>query len=124
MANQVATYTLYNLALAVIILPVSYFVATRNNKTRSLLLSARAAWLLTVLLYPWDFFAIRLGVWDYPKYPGLRIYGVPLNDSFFIWLCSFFACVLLIRFDPRRSQSKGNSEGKETDGRNTRKSRP
>ena len=110
-----ATYTLYNLALAVVILPVSYLVAIRNNMRRSLLLSARAAWLLTMILYPWDFFAIRLGVWTYPKYAGLRIYDVPLNDLFFIWLCSYLACVVLTRFDLRRSQGKGNAERQQED---------
>src|SRR5260370_40242312 len=96
-----AAYSFYNLGFSVLVLLASYWVAAPDNRKRHLLLAARIALLITVLLYPWDFFAIRLGVWTYPKDPGLRIYGVPLNDSFFIWLCSFLAAVILIRVDRR-----------------------
>jgi lycopene cyclase domain-containing protein len=105
----VTTYTLYNLALAVFILAVSYLVAGRANRRRNLVLSARIALLLTLLLYPWDFFAIRLGAWTYPNYDGWRIYGVPINDSLFIWLCSYLTCVVLIAVDRRRSGGQGHS---------------
>jgi lycopene cyclase domain-containing protein len=96
----VATYTLYNLLLAVLMAGVCYAIAGRNRR-KILLLSARVALLITVLLYPWDFFAVQLGVWTYPRDPGARIYGVPLNDSLFIWLCSFLTSVVLIRSDRR-----------------------
>lgn len=92
-------YTWYILAFAAFTLPVSCWLAGRKERRRTLLLAARISCLQTVLLYPWDFFAIRLGAWTYPNFTGWRVYGVPLNDSFFIWLFSFLACVVLIRFD-------------------------
>jgi lycopene cyclase domain-containing protein len=108
-----ATYTFYNLCLAVLILAVSYAIAGRNRR-RILMLSARVGLLITVLLYPWDFFAVQLGVWTYPKDPGLRIYGVPLNDSIFIWLCTFLACVALLTTNNWRSRGDRNSVHKKT----------
>jgi lycopene cyclase domain-containing protein len=110
------TYTAYNLILAALILPFSYWLAGRADRRRNLLLSARIALILTVLIYPWDFFAIRLGSWTYPDFDGLKIYGVPLDDSLFIWLCSYLSCVVLIRFDNRRAPDHGNSVGNEADG--------
>ncbi len=110
------TYTAYNLILAALILPFSYWFAGRGDRRRNLLLSARIALILTVLLYPWDFFAIRLGSWTYPDFDGWQIYGVPLNDSLFIWLCSYLTCVVLIRLDNRRPSYYSNSVGKEADG--------
>jgi lycopene cyclase domain-containing protein len=114
-------YTLYNLVLAVLILAVSYLVAGYDDRKRNLLISARISLILTVLLYPWDFFAVRLGVWTYPNYDGLRIYGVPFNDSIFIWLCSFLACVILITVDRRHSQGKGHPKCKEAASESARK---
>ena len=104
------TYTKYNLALAAFILALSYLVAGRGNRRRILVLSARIALLLTLLLYPWDFFAVRLGAWTYPNYDGWRIYGVPLNDSLFIWICSYLTCVVLMAVDRRRSGGQRHSQ--------------
>jgi lycopene cyclase domain-containing protein len=109
------TYTVYNLALAIFVLLFSYWFAGLGDRRRNLLLSARIALLLTVLIYPWDFFAIRLGAWTYPNYDGWRIYGVPFNDSIFIWLCSYLACVVLVTLDNRRSANHGYSVGKKAD---------
>lgn len=98
-------YTFYILGFAAFTLPVSYWIAGRTGRKRNLLISARIALLLTVLLYPWDFFAIRLGAWTYPNFKGLTVFSVPLNDSFFIWLCTYFACVVLIRVDRRKTRN-------------------
>lgn len=106
---MIATYTFYNLLLAIIILTVAYWITGR--KRRVLFLAARVALLITLLLYPWDFFAVRLGVWVYPKDPGLTIYGVPFNDSVFIWLCSFLTSVVLLEVDRRNSGNQTNTEG-------------
>jgi len=108
-------YSVYNLVFAVFTLSLSYWLAGVRNKRRNLLSAARIALLLTVLYYPWDFFAIRLGVWKYPKHPGLKIHEVPLNDLIFIWLCSYLTCVILIAADRwrARSLSHGNAEGKD-----------
>lgn len=108
-------YTAYNLAFAVFTFTISYWLVGPNNRRRKLLLSARISLLLTVLYYPWDFFAIRLGVWRYPNHPGLRIYEVPLNDLIFIWLCSYLTCVVLIAVNRRRSYRYGHSQHKKAD---------
>ena len=110
------TYTAYNLALAAVIFTFSYWFAGRGNRRRNLLLSARIALLLTVLIYPWDFFAIRLGAWTYPNYDGWRVHGVPFNDLIFIWLCSYLSCVVLIAVDDRHYPREGYSVGKEAGG--------
>lgn len=109
-------YSVYNFAFGVFTLCVSYWLVGTRNRRRNLLIAARVALLLTVLYYPWDFFAIRLGVWTYPKHPGLRVHGVPLNDLIFIWLCSYLTCAVLIATDRWRSRSEGhgNPEGEET----------
>ena len=88
-------YDVYNLVFAAFVLPISYWLVGSKSRARNLVLSARVALLLTVIYYPWDFFAIRLGVWTYPTDPGVRIYQVPLNDLVFIWLCSFLTCCVL-----------------------------
>lgn len=89
-------YFIYNLVFAVFTIPFGYWLVGPELQGRRLLLPIRVASLLTLLYYPWDFFAIRLGVWTYPLSPGLRIYEVPLNDLIFIWLCSFLTCCALV----------------------------
>jgi lycopene cyclase domain-containing protein len=105
-------YTTYNLALAAFILPGSYWLAGRRNRRRNLTLSARIAVLVTLIAYPWDYFAIHVGVWRYPNAPGLRLHDVPLNDLVFIWLCSHLACSFLIAVHGRESGGQGHSERK------------
>ncbi len=117
-----ASYSLYNLCVAVLIATLCYTIAWRNRKS-IFFLSARIGLLITVLLYPWDFFAVRLGVWTYPKDPGMRIYGVPLNDSLFIWLCSFLACVILLATDDWGSRGNRNSVDEETHGHRPKNNR-
>jgi lycopene cyclase domain-containing protein len=101
------------LAFAAFVLPTSYWLAGRNRRRAKLLLAARIALLLSLLGYPWDFFAIQLGAWRHPTFDGWRIYGVPLNDSIFTWLFSYLACVAILRFDRRVSHrdTEAQSEG-------------
>jgi lycopene cyclase domain-containing protein len=95
------SYDTYNLLFGGFVLTVSYWLVGPKQRTRQLLLAARIALLLTVIYYPWDFFAIRLGVWTYPTDPGVKIYQVPLNDLVFIWLCSFLTCCVLVATQSR-----------------------
>jgi|KBSSwiStaDraftv2_1062776.scaffolds.fasta_scaffold327550_1 lycopene cyclase domain-containing protein len=104
------TYGWFILAFAAIVLPISYWLAGRNQRRGKLLLAARIAVLLTVLGYPWDFFAIQLGAWTHPNFKGWRLYGVPLNDSIFTWLFSYLACVAILRFDRRKSHRNTESQ--------------
>src|SRR4029077_799967 len=96
-------YTAYNLAFAAIVLPLSYWLSgPAHRRWRSLSLSARIGALLTLVGYPWDFFAIQLGVWAYPSDPGWRLHSVPLNDVVFMWLCTHLACCVLLASTDRR----------------------
>lgn len=106
-------YSVYNLVLATAVLPVAFVLVGPSARFRHLRLSARIGILLVSVSYPWDFFAIHLGVWKYPSDPGLRIYGVPLNDLIFMWLCTYLACSVLIAIDSRNGGSEGYSERKD-----------
>gem|GEM_PF-5905109 len=98
-------YTAYNLVLAALILPISFWLAGLRDRRHNLLLSARIAFLVTLIGFPWDFFAIHVGVWRYPGDPGVRIYGVPLNDLIFMWLCTHLACSFLVYVNGRQPHS-------------------
>lgn len=103
-------YAAYNIGLATLILPVSFWIAARPTRRADLLLAARVAVLVTLISYPWDFFAIQLGVWRYPRPPGPTVHGVPINDLVFIWLCSFFTSGVLRRLHRRQPSSKRHSK--------------
>ena len=105
-------YLLYNVCLAIIVLPASYWLVERQGRRADLLLAARIALLVTLISYPWDFFAVKLGVWRYPVDPGPTLHGVPLNDLLFIWLCTYFTCSLLRGLDRRQASRERHSKGK------------
>jgi lycopene cyclase domain-containing protein len=99
-----SAYTIYNLSIAGLVFPLSFWLVGPQNRRRKLLRSMRIALLMAVIGYPWDFFAITLGVWGYPLGPGPRIYAVPINDLWFISLCTLLACSALTgarRWQPR-----------------------
>lgn len=104
-----SAYSWYTLAFAAFTLGISYWLTSRDGRRRKLMRAARIASLLTLLGYPWDFFAIRLGAWTHPNFEGLRIYGVPVYDSVFTWMFSYFACVILMKFDRRKSHGGAKS---------------
>jgi len=89
-------YTLYNLALAILVLPACYWLVGSHQRGRLILRLTRIAFLMTLMAYPWDFFAISLRAWRYPQHPGVNLYGVPLNDLFFMWVCTQLTCSILI----------------------------
>lgn len=103
-------YTAFNISLACtfacLIFSLLFFFKIRGDN----ILAARVATMVTLLSYPWDFFAIFTGAWDYPNDPGPRIYGVPANDMIFIWLCSFFTGYILTAVDQRKKGGKRHSE--------------
>lgn len=113
-------YTAFNVALAILILLLSCVLVGYGNGRRPFILSARVALLLTLLGYPWDFFAIHAGAWRYPNDAGLRIYDVPLNDLIFIWLCTYLACSFLIAFNRWQASSQRHTESKNTSEQDTR----
>lgn len=96
-------YTVYNIVLAVLLLPLSYLLLVRaDHDFKSFLLAARVAVMVALVSYPWDFFAIQLGVWRYPHDPGASLYGVPVNDLFFIWTCTLFTSSVLLTLRNRK----------------------
>jgi lycopene cyclase domain-containing protein len=108
-------YTAYNVALAITVFPTSCLLLRGSNLRRSLLYCARTALLMTVLGYPWDFFAIKLGAWGYPKAAGATLYGVPVNDLVFMWICTQLTCSVLIA--ARRWETCGQRHAKSEDTR-------
>ena len=98
-------YTVYNLVLAVLILPPIVFLNARQSRWDDLRISTRISFLMAVIAYPWDFFAIHHEVWDYPNDPGLRIFDVPLNDLIFIFLCTQLASTVLLAVVRRQSRN-------------------
>ena len=106
-------YTAYNLGLAILTLPLSYWLAGIRDRRHKLMLCARIAFLVTLIGFPWDFFAIQVGVWRYPSDPGLKIHGVPLNDLVFMWLCTHLACSFLVAINGRQPRGEGHSKGKD-----------
>ena len=103
-------YTVFNLVLAGVILPTSYWLAGRTSKWHILLVVARISSLMTLLAYPWDYWAIQQRVWRYPLDPGLQVYEVPMNDLIFIWLCTCLACSVLGAIGRWESTRDGNSK--------------
>jgi lycopene cyclase domain-containing protein len=89
-------YTIYNVVLATLILPPIVWYAAREARWRDLRISIRVSFLMAVIAYPWDFFAIHHNVWAYPNDPGPRLYDVPLNDLVFIWICTQLASSVLL----------------------------
>lgn len=85
-------YSWFNLVLAAILVPLSL---SRLRTAAQRGIAFRTAAVMTLVALPWDFVAIHLQVWTY-RDPGFRIYGVPLNDLVFIFLCTLFSATLLI----------------------------
>jgi lycopene cyclase domain-containing protein len=88
-------YAAYNALLAVTVLLASVIWFRRNGiaGTRR---AAKVALAVMLIGLPWDYFAIKQGIWRYPVEPGPLLHGVPVNDLVFIWLCSYLASTVLI----------------------------
>jgi hypothetical protein len=116
------TYTIYNISVALLVAPVP-FAVPRMHRWRSIAVAARLAIVITLLAFPWDFFALQMGAWAHPTDPGPRIHGVPLNDLLFIWLASYFTGIMLMASDQREHARQGHPEREDTgeqDARNKR----
>jgi lycopene cyclase domain-containing protein len=96
-------YAIYNLVLAILVYSVSYWLASPQEKINDLLVGARISLLMTMMVYPWDFFAIHHNVWAYPNDPGIKLYDVPVNDLIFTWLCTALAASVLLALRRREA---------------------
>lgn len=85
-----ATYTLFNCCLAVLVVIAAPLLVRSRAQLRAVVQTAA---FVTLLAYPWDFFAVELGVWTYGE-AGILLHGVPLNDSVFIFLCMFVSAAV------------------------------
>lgn len=113
-------YLAYNAALAVVVLPACHFLLPPRTRRAHALVAGRVAVLLTLVAYPWDFFAIQLGTWTYPRDPGPRLYGVPFNDLIFIWLCTYMTCCALLRLRASYPFRDRHTKSEHTDEENAR----
>jgi hypothetical protein len=87
----VSTYSAYNIVLAAMLVPL----ATALLRSRvHFIACVRAALTMVVVAFPWGVFARLTRVWEYTD-PGATLYGVPLNDLWFMGTCTFFASALL-----------------------------
>lgn len=94
-------YVVFNVTLAVVTSIICAILGRAGRFRRWAGTSARAATLVTALGFPWDFFAGYLHAWNYPRDPGMRLYGVPINDLIFMWICTYLACNILLFADER-----------------------
>jgi lycopene cyclase domain-containing protein len=85
------TYTWFNLLFAPIAVIVAFCGIRSWPQARIVL---RTAFAMVFLAYPWDYFAVTWGAWDYPD-PGLRLFLVPINDSVFIFTATLVTATLL-----------------------------
>lgn len=104
-------YTAYNLVLAALVLPLSYRLLGSRDRRRLVLRCARIGLLMTLIGYPWDFFAIKMGAWRYLQ-PGYTIHAVPVNDLLFMWICTQLTCGALIAARRWQSSSEGYAKRK------------
>jgi len=97
-------YTKFNIAFGVLTLITA--LCSSQRKTKLLL---KVSLLMSFLSFPWNYFAVSEKVWIHPVDPGLRIYGVPLNDIILVFSCTFLASNLLLV--DKGSDSKAKREG-------------
>jgi hypothetical protein len=90
-------YTVFNLCLSALAVVTTCITCGRKPK---LWKNLRIAALVTILSYPWDFFAIINEAWEHPKDPGIRWFTVPLNDLWFIFVCTLITTSLLSHYRP------------------------
>ena len=62
---------------------------------RKLMRVVRVGLVVVIIAFPWDYLAMTNRAWAYGA-PGHKLFGVPLNDSIFIFSCSIFASSILL----------------------------
>lgn len=103
------TYLVFNSTLGTLVFLACYCLTPGKAK---LSIAFRAAGIVTLISYPWVFFAIHFKAWTYNE-PGPAIFAVPINDLIFIFLCTVFSVSLFLRLDrSKRAQTKGKPNAK------------
>lgn len=85
------TYSMFNIAFVAFAGVVCLLSRSPAVRVKAAL---QVAAIVTLLAYPWDFFAVQLGAWGYTA-SGPRFFGVPINDLVFIFAGSLLSTVLL-----------------------------
>ena len=81
-------YLIYNFCLLLLlIILLAIFGCSKSEFIKF----NKVSTILVLIGFPWDYFAIHLGVWEYPQNPGIRFYHVPINDLIFIYVSSMIA---------------------------------
>lgn len=89
-----SNYTLFNLVLGFLVLVVCTCLTRKPAFHR---LAGRISVMMVIIAFPWDFFAVTMGVWVYSD-PGPLLFTVPVNDSAFIFICTYLAVIVLLHF--------------------------
>ena len=95
------SYLAFNLCLGPILIIVGF---SQIRGREQLMVVVRTALGVTMLCFPWEFFAINLSVWSYND-PGYCLFNVPINDLVFIFYCSFFSTSILTKHRFRLSKA-------------------
>ena len=107
-------YTVFNIALGIVLIAGgSLLIRSREQLRRCV----RASIAILFISFPWDFFAIAFGAWDYND-PGPRLFTVPMNDLAFFVICSFFAAAVLSwrgRLPTRNAGESSSKHGRHED---------
>lgn len=88
-----SVYVAFNAALLIVAALVLRFVTPPADRVHTL----RTGVFVTVLAFPWDFFAIQTRAWSYPI-PHATVWSVPVNDLVFIFIASVISAGLLSRY--------------------------
>lgn len=89
-----SNYFLFNISLTIFTL---VFLIIKVKSIKCLKVTLNVSLIIILIGYPWDYFAIKIGAWSYPNDPGLRLFSVPINDLWFMFLCSILTTAFLYR---------------------------
>lgn len=95
------SYSAFNLLFASLALPVSALFIRSRRQLRACVFTT----VISILIaYPWNAYAIAAGVWASID-SGPRLYAVPLNEIWFVAICTFVSSSVL-------SWERGDSRSK------------
>lgn len=101
-----SNYSWFNVVFAAICLIASTFFLRSNEEWQR---AIRTAAFVTMLAYPWDYFAGSLGAWTYES-PGTRLFSVPVNDLLFIFFATILTTGVLANWRIVRGDAKADTE--------------
>lgn len=103
------TYGWFNIVFACVCSIASAFFLRRRRQAWHR--AIRTAAFVTLLAYPWDYFAGSLGAWTYEN-PGVRLFNVPLNDLVFIFFATVLTTAVLVSGGVIRRNAQTDTENR------------